>query len=36
VGVAPVNNNLATSTFGSITSLSVNPRLMQLALKYVF
>ncbi len=36
VGFAPVNNNVATSTFGSITALSVNPRLMQLALKYVF
>jgi hypothetical protein len=36
VGFAPVNNNVNTSTFGSITALSVNPRLMQLALKYVF
>jgi len=36
VGIAPVANNVAVGNFGQITSLSVNPRLMQLALKYVF
>ena len=36
VGVAPVANNIGAGNFGQITSLSVNPRLMQLALKYVF
>jgi len=36
VGVAPVANNLGAGNFGQITSLSVNSRLMQLALKYVF
>ena len=36
VGFVGCNNNVATSTFGSITALSVNPRLMQLALKYAF
>jgi len=36
VGAVPVANNLGAGNFGQITSLSVNPRLMQLALKYVF
>jgi TonB dependent receptor len=33
----PVNTNLGVpSSFGTITAMSVNPRLIQLALKYVF
>jgi hypothetical protein len=33
---SPVANDIEQSNFGTITSLSVNPRLMQLALKYIF
>jgi hypothetical protein len=33
---SPVANNIALSNFGQITALSVNPRLIQLALKYIF
>ena len=29
-------NNLALGSFGQITATSVNPRLIQLALKYIF
>jgi hypothetical protein len=32
----PVGLNAAAGGFGQITSTSVNPRLIQLALKYVF
>ncbi len=32
----PVATNIGLANFGQITSLSVNPRLMQFALKYIF
>jgi hypothetical protein len=32
----PFVNNFAAGNFGQITNLSVNPRLIQLALKYIF
>ena len=35
-GVSNVASNLALPNFGQITALSVNPRLVQLALKYIF
>ncbi len=31
-----VANDIEQGNFGTITSLSVNPRLMQFALKYIF
>ena len=34
--VSNVPSNLALPNFGQITALSVNPRLVQLALKYIF
>jgi hypothetical protein len=33
---APVSNDVTSSSFGVINTLSVNPRLIQFALKYVF
>ena len=33
---ASPNANVSDATFGKITSTSVNPRLIQLGLKYVF
>lgn len=32
----PVSDDVTASTFGVINSMSVNPRLVQFALKYVF